>query len=392
MISPRDASPTATSKFPSPTVKQRILVILGTRPEAIKLAPLIRHLRGSAEMHTIVCATGQHREMLQDVFRAFSISPDYQLDIMQSGQTLSGTTARLMAALEPVFTETAPALAVVQGDTTTTFCGALSAFYRHVPVAHVEAGLRTGSLQAPFPEEANRTLTTRLAALHFAPAETARTNLLREGVSGDAILVTGNTGIDSVLHVRDALVSGALSGYAGQLPAAKHLLLVTAHRRESFGEPLAQIAGAVARLAERPDVHVLWPVHPNPQVHATVYRVLRNNAHVSLLPPVPYVPFVDLMRKATIILTDSGGIQEEAPSLGKPVLVLRESTERREAVEAGTVKLVGSDADTIFEEAVRLLDNLSERDRMSRIHNPYGDGHAAEGIAGRIASFLQHQP
>lgn len=371
-----------------------ILFIFGTRPEAIKLSPLILRLRQASEFfHVRVCVTAQHRQMLDQVLAAFAIRPDYDLDAMQPGQTLFQSTSRILGALEPVFAETQPDVAVVQGDTTTTLCGALASFYRRVPVAHVEAGLRTGDLGQPFPEEMNRVLASRLATLHFAATPKAAENLAAEGITRN-VWVTGNTGIDAVLYVRDRLETGEL---AAPLPAClnpanldpgKRLVLVTAHRRESFGEGFERICRALAAIAERSDVQLVYPVHPNPQVQEPVNRYLRGHQRVTLLEPLDYVPFVDLMRRAYLILTDSGGIQEEGPSLGKPILVLRNKTERPEAVEAGTVKLVGTDAERIAVETNALLDDPQEYARMSRIHNPYGDGHACERIEAALHEFL----
>jgi len=336
-----------------------------------------------------VCVTAQHRELLDQVLGAFDIEPDYDLDLMLPGQTLFQSTSRILSGLEPVLRDARPEFVLVQGDTTTTFCGALAAFYLGIPVGHVEAGLRTGDPARPFPEEMNRALTTRLAAMHFAPTGSAAGNLRREGVAAERIAVTGNTGIDAVLYVRDRLGEGKLAGADWpQLDPAKRLILVTAHRRESFGKGFAAICEALARLAERSDVQIVYPVHPNPNVREQVLRNLSGLPGVFLIEPVAYVPFVDLMRRAAILLTDSGGIQEEGPSLGKPVLVMRDTTERPEAVEAGTARLVGTDAGRIVAEASRLLDRPEERARMERIHNPYGDGRASARIADLILSFL----
>jgi UDP-N-acetylglucosamine 2-epimerase (non-hydrolysing) len=369
---------------------KRILIIFGTRPEAIKLCPLVRQLRLSPDAYTVkVCVTAQHREMLDHALDAFSIQPDYDLDLMQPRQTLAGLTARILAALDPVLETERPDLVIVQGDTATTLAGALAAFYREIPVAHVEAGLRTGDMAQPFPEEMNRVLTSRLAAWHFAPTARAAEALLREGTAREKIFVTGNTGIDAVLYVRDALDSGALRAPDWPwLEPGKHLVLVTSHRRESFGPGLESVMRALARLASRGDVQIVYPVHRNPNVTGPAHALLAGLPHVTLLDPLPYVPFVDLMRRCKLIITDSGGIQEEAPSLGKPVLVLRAKTERPEAVEAGTVKLVGVDQNRIVAEAARLLDDPAEYARLTRIHNPYGDGHACE----RIAEALAKQP
>jgi UDP-N-acetylglucosamine 2-epimerase (non-hydrolysing) len=393
MTSPRDASPTATSSSsPSATkTKAVVLFVFGTRPEAIKLCPLINVLKGetySEKVRVDVCVTAQHRRMLDQVLSAFEVAPDYDLDQMLPGQTVTGLTARLIGGLENVFRAARPALTVVQGDTTTTFCGALASFYAHVPVAHVEAGLRTFDLRAPFPEEMNRVLTGRLSTVHFAATEWAAENLRREGVSESSIEVTGNTGIDAVLAIRNAVAAGQPSGLSIPLDREKKLIVVTAHRRESFGPGFLEICKSIDVLARRSDVQIVWPVHPNPHVQKTVDETLRGRANVELTEPLDYMPFVDLMRSAHLLITDSGGIQEEGPSLGKPILVLRDKTERPEAVNAGTVKLVGTDSRKIVREAELLLDDQNEYARMARLHNPYGDGKASERIARRIIQFL----
>jgi UDP-N-acetylglucosamine 2-epimerase (non-hydrolysing) len=369
-------------------LRRTVLFIFGTRPEAIKLCPLLLKLRSFPELYsTKICVTGQHRGMLDQVLAAFAVTPDYDLNVMTPGQTLFQSTGRIIQALEQPFAESKPDLAVVQGDTTTTFCGALAAFYSGVPVGHVEAGLRTGDLRQPFPEELNRVLAARMTTLHFAATSSAAKNLRREGIS-EHVWITGNTGIDAVLHVRDRLEHGELAASASDFDRpGKRLILVTAHRRESFGEGFERICRALAEIADRKDVHVVYPVHPNPNVQAIVHERLRNHPSITLTEPMDYVPFVDLMRRSYLMLTDSGGIQEEGPSLGKPVLVLREKTERPEAVEAGTVKLVGTDIGRIVRETTTLLDCPEEYERMSRIHNPYGDGHASERIEAAIRSY-----
>jgi UDP-N-acetylglucosamine 2-epimerase (non-hydrolysing) len=368
---------------------RKILFIFGTRPEAIKLCPVVRTLRRDAGFEVRVCVTAQHRQMLDQVLAAFDIRPDHDLDRMLPGQTLFQSTSRILAGLESVLAAEQPDLVLVQGDTTTTLCGALASFYKNVPCGHVEAGLRTGDPRQPFPEEMNRILATRLCALHFAATEWAASNLRAEGVSEDTIGVTGNTGIDAVLHVRDGLESGRLVSRAWpELDPARKLILVTAHRRESFGDGFERICRALAALTERPDVQLVYPVHPNPNVQDPVNRLLSGRPHIHLIAPLDYVPFVDLMRRAYLIVTDSGGIQEEGPSLGKPILVLRDKTERPEAVTAGTVKLVGTDERRIRSEAVRLLEDPSEYARMARVHNPYGDGRASERISTLIHSFF----
>jgi UDP-N-acetylglucosamine 2-epimerase (non-hydrolysing) len=392
MTSPRDESPTGTSKLSSTSgLSGRVLVIFGTRPEAIKLCPLISALRthpSSRRLETVVCVTAQHREMLDQVLGVFDVTPDYDLDVMRPGQTLTELTGRLLTTLAPVFHQVKPELVVVQGDTTTTFCGALAAFYTGVPVAHVEAGLRTFDMSAPFPEEMNRVLTGRLATLHFAATSWAAENLTRDGVSPECVHITGNTGIDAVLMVREALQKGRMSGLSLPMNGSRKLIVVTAHRRESFGEGFVRICEAISALAGRDDVQIVWPVHPNPNVRKIVDETVRGRENVLLIEPLEYLPFVDLMRRSYLLITDSGGVQEEGPSLGKPILVLREKTERPEAVEAGTVKLVGTDRDLIIREAVRLIEDRTEYDRMARLHNPYGDGQASGRIAESIAAYL----
>jgi len=368
--------------------QRKLLFIFGTRPEAIKLAPVLLHMKQRPGFEAKACVTAQHREMLDQVIAAFRIVPEYDLDCMQPGQTLAQSTALILSQLEPVLQAEKPDVVLVQGDTTTTLCGALAGFYQGIAVGHVEAGLRTGDLAQPFPEEMNRVVTTRLSTLHFAPTPRAAEVLAHEGVPCNRIFVTGNSGVDAVLYVRDGLESGALpSGEWPQLHPARKLIVVTAHRRESFGAGFERICEALLRLAGRPDVQIAYPVHRNPNVLEPVRRLLAGHPNVLLLEPLDYVPFVDLMCRATILLTDSGGIQEEGPSLGKPVLVMREKTERPEAVEAGTVRLVGTDPRAIESEAARLLDDEDERRRMSRIHNPYGDGQASRRIADAIVAF-----
>ncbi len=369
----------------------RVLFVFGTRPEAIKLCPVVQRLAVEREWAQVrVCVTAQHREMLDQVLAVFGVRPDWDLDLMRPGQSLFESTSRIVAGLEPVLREEKPDLVVVQGDTTTTLCGALAAFYMRVPVAHVEAGLRTGDMQQPFPEEMNRVLTSRLAALHFAATARAAQNLVLEGVPRDRILVTGNTVIDAVLDVARRLEQGELTGLGADLPQdGRKLIVVTAHRRESFGRPLERICEALVRLARRGDVRIVYPVHPNPNVSGPVRRLLGGVPYVELWEPLEYVGFVDLLRRAYLVVTDSGGIQEEGPSLGKPILVLREKTERPEAVEVGTVRLVGTDPDRIVAEATRLLEDEQAYARMARIHNPYGDGRASERIVAGIRSFWE---
>jgi UDP-N-acetylglucosamine 2-epimerase (non-hydrolysing) len=370
-------------------VKKRVLFVLGTRPEAIKLCPLIRYTRTMEGLEVRVCVTAQHRAMLDQVLECFGVRPDFDLNLMTPGQSLAEITARAIPALDDILSKENFDVIVVQGDTTTTLAGALAAFYRQVPVAHVEAGLRTGDLTQPFPEEMNRVVTSRLTRLHFAPTAGARSNLLAEGTPPEHVFVTGNTGIDAVLYVAKRLEQGELAPLAWPwLDCEKRLVVVTAHRRENFGDGIEGICDALVTLAQRNDVQIAYPVHRNPNVLGPVTARLRNERNVVLLEPLEYISFVDLLRRAAIILTDSGGIQEEAPSLGKPVLVLREKTERPEAVQAGTVKLVGADPRRITAEAIRLLEGRDEYRLMSRKHNPYGDGHASERIASVIRDFL----
>ncbi len=367
---------------------KKVLFIFGTRPEAIKLCPVIRHLRSRPDQFDVrVCVTGQHRHMLDQVLTAFDVKPDWDLDVMAPGQTLFQSTSRILARLEPVLLSERPDMILVQGDTTSTLCGALAGFYSRIPVGHVEAGLRTGDLMSPFPEEMNRVVTSRLASLHFAPTPSSARNLANEAVPGDRISVTGNPGIDAVLYVRGRLERGELPG--GEWPAFdpdRRIIAVTAHRRESFGEGFERICHALLRLSHRSDVQIVLPVHPNPNVQGPVNRYLKCVPNILLTEPLEYIQFVDLMCRAHFLITDSGGVQEEGPSLGKPVLVMRDKTERPEAVEAGTAIIVGTDEDRIFSAAVRLLEDQAAYDRMARTHNPYGDGNASERIADLIWS------
>ncbi|MGC4048440.1 MAG: UDP-N-acetylglucosamine 2-epimerase (non-hydrolyzing) [Paludibaculum sp.] len=368
----------------------KVLFVFGTRPEAIKLCPLVLHLLSRpAQFQTKVCITAQHRTILDAMLDRFGVRPDYDLNVMRPNQTLSGLTARILEGLEPVLRSESPQLLIVQGDTTTTFAASLAAFYHRVAVGHVEAGLRTADLTQPFPEELNRVLTGRMAALHFAPTRRAMDNLLNEGVSPERVFLTGNTGIDALLYTRDKLLSGAWTGYPGPVPEqGKRLVLVTAHRRESFGAGFEGICEALARIAGRGDTEIIYPVHPNPNVRGVVERRLGGLPGIRLIEPLDYVPFVDLMRRADVLLTDSGGVQEEGPSLGKPVLVMRDKTERQEAVESGTAVLVGTDPGRIESEAARLLNSAEAREAFTRFQNPFGDGHASGRIADAIHSFF----
>ena len=374
---------------PSPLSTLRVLTVFGTRPEAVKMAPVVQQLRAMPGVETRVCVTAQHRQMLDQVLHLFELQPDYDLDVMRPGQTLAEVTSSVLQGLEPVLAAARPDWVLVQGDTTTTLAASLAAFYHGVRVGHVEAGLRTGNKQHPFPEEVNRRLTTVLADLHCAPTETSRQNLLREGVPDAAIHVTGNPVIDALLDIAGRPYDWD-AGPLAAVPRDRRLVLVTAHRRENFGRPIQDICAALRRLAERyPDAHLVYPVHLNPNIQGPVYRLLAGIPNVSLLPPLDYLPLIQLMQAATLVLTDSGGLQEEAPSLGKPVLVMRETTERPEGVAAGTARLVGTDPDTIVEAVSHLLDDAAAYAQMAHAVNPYGDGRArfriVEALLGRTA-------
>jgi UDP-N-acetylglucosamine 2-epimerase (non-hydrolysing) len=366
----------------------KVLCVFGTRPEAIKMAPVVQALsKPGTGVEVRVCVTGQHREMLDQVLRLFEIVPDHDLDIMRADQSLTQVTAAALTGLDAVVRAERPAWVVVQGDTTTAMAAALVAFYHRVRIAHVEAGLRSWNLAHPFPEEANRRIADSLSSLHFAPTEAARANLLREGVDAGTILVTGNTVIDALRWVADLPAPADLDALtAGH--GARRLLLVTAHRRESFGPGMEAICLALRDLALRygDGVRIVYPVHLNPNVREPVHRILGDMPNVVLAPPLDYLRFVHLMKRAHLVLTDSGGIQEEAPGLGKPVLVLREVTERPEAVEAGTARVVGTSRERVVGAAARLLDDAAEYARMAQARNPFGDGHAAR----RIVDALLH--
>jgi UDP-N-acetylglucosamine 2-epimerase (non-hydrolysing) len=363
----------------------RVLSVLGTRPEAIKMAPLVARLGATAGIEHRVCVTGQHREMLDQVLEVFAIRPDFDLMLMRAGQTLTDITTAVLNALPPVLADFKPDRLLVQGDTTTAMAATLAAFYHRIKVGHVEAGLRSHDFDNPWPEELNRRVADIVADQLYAPTEGARRNLLQEGIDPKRIHVTGNTVIDALLEtVRRIRTSPALQAdLAGRFPFLadnRRMVLVTGHRRESFGEGFERICQALLRLADRPDLQVVYPVHRNPNVREPVHRILGNHPRIRLIEPQGYLPFVYLMNASYLILTDSGGVQEEAPSLGKPVLVMRETTERPEAVAAGTVRLVGTDSARIVAEATRLLDDPQAYAAMSRAHNPYGDGRAAARI------------
>ena len=373
-----------------PSETKRILLVFGTRPEAIKMAPLALRLREARGLQAKVCVTAQHRQMLDQVLRLFSIGPDFDLDVMRPKQQLGELTSAIQQGMQGVFEQWRPDMVLVQGDTTTTFATALAAYYQKIAVGHVEAGLRTHNLYSPWPEEGNRKLTSALAQLHFAPTEISRQNLLAEGILDARICTTGNTVVDALLDVvgrlgrEPALREQASRGTEFLKPGAP-LILVTGHRRESFGQGFERICRALREIAtEFSNAHVVYPVHLNPNVRDPVFRVLGDLPNVHLIEPMDYLPFVHLMTQARLILTDSGGIQEEAPSLGKPVLVMRDTTERPEAVSAGTVRLVGTDVEKILAAVRQLMTQQDEYDRMSFAHNPYGDGKACERIVARI--------
>lgn len=371
-------------------MSKRILCVFGTRPEAIKMAPVVTALAAQQSLECTVCVTGQHREMLEQALRLFQITPDYNLDVMTAGQSLGELTSRILTGLEPVFADCRPDLVLVHGDTTTTLSTSLAAFYAQIPVGHVEAGLRTRNLTSPWPEEANRKLTGSLAVIHFAPTDKARQNLLDEGVNPEQIVVTGNTVVDALfMTLRKLSDLDTLTKLPVSLPADARVILVTGHRRESFGQGFEHICQALSQLAaEYPEVHIVYPVHLNPNVQEPVTRLLGGRSNVHLLEPLDYLPFVALMNQSYLVLTDSGGIQEEAPSLGKPVLVMRNTTERPEAIEAGTVKLVGTEVEKIVPAVRQLLDDADVYAQVSKAHNPYGDGLASERIVQAIHAYL----
>ncbi|CAB3777106.1 UDP-N-acetylglucosamine 2-epimerase [Paraburkholderia ultramafica] len=373
-------------------MNRRILLTFGTRPEAIKMAPLVTQLKKTSGIDCFVCVTGQHRQMLDQVLSLFQVRPHFDLNVMRQGQDLYDVTASIMLGMRDVLDDCRPDLVLVHGDTTTTMATSLASFYRRIPVGHVEAGLRTGNLLSPWPEEANRKLTGVLAETHFAPTERARQNLLADNVPDNRIIVTGNTVIDALLHVRQLLANdpqlvAAADRLLPEFAPGRRIVLVTGHRRESFGGGFERICSALAQLAcSYPDVDIVYPVHLNPSVREPVNRLLTNILNVHLIEPLDYLPFVRLMDRAFLILTDSGGIQEEAPSLCKPVLVMRDTTERQEAVDAGVVKLVGTDVQRIVDGVSQLLDDPAMHGEMSRGDNPYGDGRACERIARVLAA------
>lgn len=372
----------------------KVLSIFGTRPEAIKMAPVIKALEANQEIKSLVCVTAQHREMLDQVLSLFEIRPDYDLNIMKSGQSLTQASSRMLLALEPILEDCKPDLVLVHGDTSTTLCGAQAAFYQQIPIGHVESGLRTYNIYSPWPEEANRQLTSIITKLHFAPTKTAAQHLYDEHNNPEFIFVTGNTVVDALLDVKEKLendtsLRAKLQQQFSELDFTKRRVLITGHRRENFGHGFESICQAIKELAQKhPDYEFVYPVHLNPNVKEPVNRLLKDLSNVKLIEPQDYLPFVYLMSTSHIILTDSGGIQEEAPSLGIPVLVMRETTERQEAVEAGTVKLVGTHAPTIVAEVSNLIENEAIYLKMSQAHNPYGDGQASQHITDTIVNFF----
>ena len=359
----------------------KVMTIFGTRPEAIKMAPLVKELESRKEIKSIVCVTAQHREMLDQVLNIFKIKPDYDLNIMKQGQSLSEITSRVLLGLEEVIKKEEPNIILVHGDTTTTFAGALAAFYNKVDIGHVEAGLRTYDKYSPFPEEANRIMVDRITDMYFAPTEVSKNNLLKENIDESKIYVTGNTAIDAMKYTINNNYKNSLFDWIGD----SKLILLTAHRRENLGEPMYNIFKAVKRLVnDNKNIKVIYPIHLNPLVRKIANEVFEDNDRIKLIEPLEVVDFHNFINKSYLILTDSGGIQEEAPSLGKPVLVLRDTTERPEGITAGTLKLVGTNEDDIYNEATILLTNKSEYDKMSKASNPYGDGNTSKYIVDAI--------
>lgn len=361
--------------------KIKVMTIFGTRPEAIKMAPLIKELKERKEIKSIVCVTAQHREMLDQVLDVFKIISDYDLNIMKQGQTLSEITSRVLLGLEEIIQKEKPNIILVHGDTTTTFAGALAAFYNQVDVGHVEAGLRTWNKYSPFPEEMNRQMVDCMTDMYFAPTNVSKDNLLKENISENKIYITGNTAIDAMKTTITDNYNHEVLDWVGE----DRMILLTAHRRENLGEPMRHIFKAIKRIVEEyTDVKVVYPIHLNPKVREVANEVFNNIDRVKLIEPLEVIDFHNFQNKSYLILTDSGGIQEEAPSLGKPVLVLRDTTERPEGIEAGTLKLVGTDEEIIYQETKKLLDDQKEYEKMSKASNPYGDGHASERIVNSI--------
>ncbi|BEM47424.1 MULTISPECIES: non-hydrolyzing UDP-N-acetylglucosamine 2-epimerase [Serratia] len=366
---------------------KKIMCVVGTRPEAIKMAPVIKALHASGEFDVCVLATAQHRDLLDQAFQLFEIEADYDLNVMTPGQTLPELTARLMTSIDRTLEEAAPDLVIAQGDTTTVFVTSLACFYKKVPFAHLEAGLRTHDLYSPFPEEANRILAGHLARLHFAPTEVSKSNLLREGIPAEHIHVTGNTVIDALLTTAQKTFD-----FGVDIPQDARMLLITSHRRENFGQPIVNICNAALELIEKySDIYILFPVHPNPNVREVTDRLLKEHERIKLVSPFDYGPFVAAMKNAYLILSDSGGVQEEAPALGKPVLVLRRDTERPEAVSEGVVKLIGTEQADIVREASLLLDSPQAYQKMAKGSSPYGDGESSQRIVRIVRNFFTEQ-
>ena len=365
---------------------KKIMLVFGTRPEAIKMCPLVKELKTRKHIETIVCVTGQHREMLKQVLECFNVIPDYNLDIMKDKQTLFDITTNIISKIKPVLEEVKPDIVLVHGDTTTTFVTALCAFYMQIPVGHVEAGLRTYNIYSPYPEEMNRQCVDRMTDLYFAPTEISKNNLLKENISEDKIYVTGNTAIDAMsTTVDEDYVHPDLEW----IKPDERMILLTAHRRENLGEPMRHIFKAVKRIVDEfSDIKVIYPIHMNPKVREVASEVFDGCDRIRLIEPLEVFDFHNFQNKSYIILTDSGGIQEEAPSLGKPVLVLRDTTERPEGIKAGTLKLVGTDEEVIYEETKKLLTYIDEYEKMSKASNPYGDGHASERIVDAIVKYF----
>lgn len=367
---------------------KKIMSIFGTRPEAIKMAPLVKEIEKRENLESVVCVTAQHREMLDQVLETFEIKPDYDLNIMKKGQTLSEITARVLIGLEDVIKEAKPDMILVHGDTSTTFAASLAAFYNQIPIGHVEAGLRTYDKYSPFPEEMNRQMADRLSDLYFAPTKLSKENLLKEGISEKKIYVTGNTVIDAMKTTVDKDYKNEVLDWVGE----DKMILLTAHRRENLGEPMKHIFKAVKRTVDEfNDVKVVYPIHMNPLVRNIANEVFEGNDRIKLIEPLEVFDFHNFQNESHLILSDSGGIQEEAPSLGKPVLVLRDTTERPEGIEAGTLKLVGTDEERIFEETKKLLEDKEEYSKMSNASNPYGDGHASARIVDAITNYFEEK-
>lgn len=367
----------------------KVMSIFGTRPEAIKMAPLVKELEKCENIESIVCVTAQHREMLDQVLETFDIKPDYDLNIMKQGQTLGDVTTRALTGLEEVIKEARPDIVLVHGDTTTTFAGALAAFYNQVAIGHVEAGLRTDNKYSPYPEEMNRQMVDRLSDMYFAPTEISKNNLLKENIDESKIYITGNTAIDAMSTTVDKNYTHKELEW---IKPGERMILLTAHRRENLGEPMRHIFKAIKRIVDEfDDVKVIYPIHMNPKVREVANEVFDGDDKVKLIEPLEVFDFHNFQNKSYIILTDSGGIQEEAPSLGKPVLVLRDTTERPEGISAGTLKLVGTDEDIIYEETKRLLTDSKEYEKMSKASNPYGDGHASERIVDAIVEYFNEK-